>query len=212
VRALPLLATPAIVNGRRKKGTRLVIIISHIQVERQTRQVQFYQGRKQSETLSSRDACSAGLNFGLRVCCASGSAASSRVFRALTLPILPFNAVDKQVDEDGARVVQGATVSVGDRRCHPCVGASSPHLTSHRTFIGSLYPPAKHAGAVDEFWCKRGVKPHWFDQFGQACKVQRILQQANTILRSQGFTSVRVWAWVPSHERDRGLGVVGLLL
>ena len=171
MRALPLLATPAIVNGRRKKGTRLVIIISHIQVERQTRQVQFYQGRKQSETLSSRDACSAGLNFGLRVCCASGSAASSRVFRALTLPILPFNAVDKQVDEDGARVVQGATVSVGDRRCHPCVGASSPHLTSHRTFIGSLYPPAKHAGAVDEFWCKRGVKPHWFDQFGQACKV-----------------------------------------
>ena len=91
-----LLATPAIVIGRRKKGTPRVIIISHFQVERETRQVQFYQGRKRIETLSSRDACSAGLNFGLRVCCASGSAASSMLWRVCwaTLPILPCHALD----------------------------------------------------------------------------------------------------------------------
>ena len=135
--APPLLATPAIVIGSRKKGTLRVIIISHFQVERQTRQVQFYQGRKRIETLSSRDACSAGLIFGLRVCYALGSATSSMLSRVcwrLALPSLPWNALDscemgyciKHADQVVARAVQGATLSVGDRRCHPRVGASSP--------------------------------------------------------------------------------------
>jgi hypothetical protein len=134
-----LLAAPAIVIGRRKKGKGRVIIISHFQVERETRQVQFYQGRKRIETLSSRDACGAGLILGLRVCCASGSATSSMLWRVcwwLTLPkFLPCHALDiceigyciKQADQVGARAVQGATLSVGDRRCHQSrVGASSP--------------------------------------------------------------------------------------
>ena len=157
-----LLATPAIVIGRRKEGTRRVII-SHFQVERETRQVQFFGHAFVSfvllrlvaafavvfalrlvaaitvriETLSSRDACSAGLIFGLRVCYALGSATSSMLSRVcwrLALPSLPWNALDscemgycnKQADQVGARAVQGATLSVGDRRCHPRVGASSP--------------------------------------------------------------------------------------
>ena len=102
-----LLATPAIVIGRRKKGTPRVIIISHFQVERETRQVQFYQGRKRIETLSSRDACSALDSCEMGYCI-------------------------KHADQVVARAVQGATLCVGDRRCHPRVGCVYPRLSKFR--------------------------------------------------------------------------------